>query len=796
MTTISTTAVTANPGQPQKHRASFRRIIDIVLLAFMLVNLVWAMNTAEWSSGLDRLFPVVVIAIVAGASISLSGFNHLFTLLYALIVGVAAILFSMSVLAPEGLVAQERAYHVLNRAITWTISAVNGQPVADNFVFILLLAMLMWVLSFAAMWSYLRDRNKWQAVIPAGLAMLVVLYYAPPQLNTYFVIYLLCAILLLVRATLTEKEIEWYYARVQFPFDISFDFMRDGILFAVFVIFVSWVLPGAAGEGQLNPLLAPLQQPWREFQQEWTRLFSTINYGRTTGTPAFGTSLSLGGPRNVTDDIVMDVETPVDRYYRAVIMDTYLQGGWVMQNTTGVRLTDSEQYRQPTWRDRREITQTVTLYQPSNVLISAPQPLRAILPFDARVIPAMTQDELAAAPDITSSEPIEAEFAMLVSRDMINIGESYVVVGSIVEASETALRADSTLYPDHIEERYLQLPETVPQRVLDLADELATDVDNPYDTAKKVEQFLRGYEYNDQIPGPAPGQDGVDYFLFEEQQGYCNYYASSMAVILRYLGIPARLAVGYATGEHIPETEVFRLRNYDSHTWVEVYFPTYGWVEFEPTASEPVLFRPTGEIETQDDDNTLNEARNPFDNAEDGNIPIDEENFGNSDFSGQQTPAGWLEENAGSLLLFGSILGIALVALWTARRIQKPPTPKRPVFRTVPPGFSVRLWRKLMTWARRLGLAQDPSKTPFEQAALFANAVPEAASDIDYIVDIYARDLYSPYELSTDDASNAQLSWLTLRPLLWKHWIRLQLHLPEGLRRSLFARKHEDEPLG
>ncbi len=154
-------------------------------------------------------------------------------------------------------------------------------------------------------------------------------------------------------------------------------------------------------------------------------------------------------------------------------------------------------------------------------------------------------------------------------------------------------------YPEHITARYLQIPETVPQRVFDLAEEVTAGIDNPYDIARAVERYLRGYEYNDQIPGPKPGQDGIDYFLFDEQQGYCNYYASSMAIMLRHLGIPARLSVGYATGEKQPQTGLYRLRNNDAHVWVEVYFPEYGWIEFEPTAAEPVLVRPSGESEAR-----------------------------------------------------------------------------------------------------------------------------------------------------------------------------------------------------
>ena len=93
----------------------------------------------------------------------------------------------------------------------------------------------------------------------------------------------------------------------------------------------------------------------------------------------------------------------------------------------------------------------------------------------------------------------------------------------------------------------------------------------------------------------------MDYFLFDVQEGYCDYYASAMVVMLRSLGIPARLVVGYTPGEYIvPPMEAqaqtvpgkYLVLERNAHAWVEVYFPTYGWIQFEPTASEPLLTRP------------------------------------------------------------------------------------------------------------------------------------------------------------------------------------------------------------
>ena len=82
---------------------------------------------------------------------------------------------------------------------------------------------------------------------------------------------------------------------------------------------------------------------------------------------------------------------------------------------------------------------------------------------------------------------------------------------------------------------------------------------------------------------PPYGSDGVDHFLFGLQEGYSEYFGSTMAVMLRTVGVPARLAVGYTTGDKVEGKEVYAVTDSHNHAWVEVYFPGFGWIPFEPT---------------------------------------------------------------------------------------------------------------------------------------------------------------------------------------------------------------------
>jgi hypothetical protein len=146
-------------------------------------------------------------------------------------------------------------------------------------------------------------------------------------------------------------------------------------------------------------------------------------------------------------------------------------------------------------------------------------------------------------------------------------------------------------YPEWID-RYLQLPDDLPQRVHDMAQEVTAEHDNAYDKASALQEYLRQFTYNEKIEAPPTGVDPVDYFLFDLQEGYCNYYASAMAVMARSVGIPTRIAAGYSQGDWERDAQAYRVREHHSHAWVEVYLPRFGWIEFEPTASEPVIVRP------------------------------------------------------------------------------------------------------------------------------------------------------------------------------------------------------------
>jgi transglutaminase-like putative cysteine protease len=158
----------------------------------------------------------------------------------------------------------------------------------------------------------------------------------------------------------------------------------------------------------------------------------------------------------------------------------------------------------------------------------------------------------------------------------------YEAWSNIARPDASELRAASGTYPKAVMQNYLYVPPLDP-RIERLAREVAASAANNYDKATAIESYLlTHFSYTLQL-SRTPPRDPLAEFLFVRKQGHCEYFASSMAVMLRYLGIPARVVNGFRGGEFNDVTSEYVLRASDAHSWVEAYFPGQGWVSFDPT---------------------------------------------------------------------------------------------------------------------------------------------------------------------------------------------------------------------
>ncbi|NQW21231.1 MAG: transglutaminase domain-containing protein [Chloroflexi bacterium] len=197
------------------------------------------------------------------------------------------------------------------------------------------------------------------------------------------------------------------------------------------------------------------------------------------------------------------------------------------------------------------------------------------------------------------SSPIE-QIGVELSRE-ISKDETFSIQTFVSLATDDQLNEAGLEYPTWIGDRYLQLPPSLPDEVGILASQIIRDADavTPFEKTEAVKAFLRNQEYSLEIMGPEFGVDGIYYFLFQTQdepcasidpncdtskiKGYSQYFGSSAAVLLRSVGVPARFVAGWASGEYVPSAGMFLVRDKDRHGWTQVYFPEYGWIDYEVT---------------------------------------------------------------------------------------------------------------------------------------------------------------------------------------------------------------------
>ena len=224
---------------------------------------------------------------------------------------------------------------------------------------------------------------------------------------------------------------------------------------------------------------------------------------------------------------------------------------------------------------------------------------------------------------IARKEPAIPDIVGWRSQKRLRKGEAYLMKSYVSRATVETLREAPTNYSGYLTDHYLQLPDKLPRRVYELGNSITEGFENPMDKALAIQDYLRSdqFKYTQQIDRPPRRADGVDYFLFESKAGYSDYYASAMAVLLRTVGIPARLAAGYSSGTDQREFNYRNVKDSDSHGWTQVYFPGHGWIDFEPTPAWPIQARGLNINEDLAMDSTGSQDE-PFEGADN---PIEED---------------------------------------------------------------------------------------------------------------------------------------------------------------------------
>jgi transglutaminase-like putative cysteine protease len=729
-----------------------------VVLAILIVFCASAsVAMAEWVPNLDVVSLTVVVSGALGALIAASRWRprtaHVVMLLYG-IIWVAWLCISDMPDKVYGFTWLDTVRHLIVRLgehiYIWGDAISAGGVGKDNTIFLMVLSAGFWLIAYLAVWNTIRRQRLWLAVAPAGIILLVNMYYygGKEVLAFWLFVYLFVVLLYAARLYTLRQELRWQFGRIRFKPEIERDFLQIGAMIALAAVLFGTVVPSFAGAPQMSGLWREISRPVRSVEDTFSRLFSGLQPHGLPYTNPFGRTLALLGQRNLGTELVMEVRSPESRYWQGVIYDRYTGGAFQSSEADRVAVSANEEVAPTPFRQRDPLTQTVTVFFPNNTLIfAASQPVA--------VNQAGWRDQFPGG-----------EMSMWTTLSPLGPGDTYRVVSAVSRATIEQLRSAGSNYPAAIRDRYLQLPDTLPDRVPELARQIATDAQaaTPYDQAVALETWLRkNITYNDQITAPAAGQDGVDYVLFVTKQGFCDYYASAMAVMARSLGLPSRIATGFAPGTFDSKRGVYQVYQNNAHTWAEVYFPDYGWIQFEPTASQPALNR-LSDIDLAGVSNSSNIAQEEAARHR-GREPVDQE-F--DPFSGPASelnlPENTLVSAAQSslVLVVGVMVGLILLVagsvwagMWWYENRQSPR-------RTGGGTWAFARLTRLGSWLR---VKLSTAHTPFEQAKLIGAVVPQRQSEIDHLADLYVRERYGRAAV---DAQEPRSIWRRIHWSLWR----------------------------
>ncbi len=311
-------------------------------------------------------------------------------------------------------------------------------------------------------------------------------------------------------------------------------------------------LPAAAGDGVVN--------------------FAADAY------PGFSDVVDLRARGHLSDQIAFRVRAPQAALWRAEAFDTYDGTTWTISDRATEPLQASDAPNAVTVPPGlagpigpvpiSRVTQTFYIDTPQpNVLFAAAIPEQVYFP----------------------SAGLKVDhYGSIRSPILLDEGMVYSVISDVPVTDARTLRLAHPPGPIVSEPIYTQLPATLPDRVGDLARRITAGATTEYDRVQAVQSWIRrNTTYDLDVPPDPAGVDAVDHFLFVTRTGFCEQIASSLAVMLRTLGIPARLVTGYGPGERNPLTGYFEVRQSDAHAWVEVFYPGIGWVPYDPTFGVP-----------------------------------------------------------------------------------------------------------------------------------------------------------------------------------------------------------------
>jgi transglutaminase-like putative cysteine protease len=644
-------------------------------------------------------------------------------------------------LDPAGLAMRMGASYDTIRGV-WLDLVVQARPFTSQTAhYHLGIGTLVWGAGQLAGFTVFGHRRPLDAIVVIGLAILANMLLTSRDQLVLLVIYSSAALLLLIRTHVFEEEGTWTRRRIGDPSVVGRLYLRGGSVFVALAIVGSIMLTATASSKPLQGLWADLPQTLMDASQWLQRFAPPGGDPRGLGIVGFGQNAVTTGEWRPSDQVafraqVGSFETRQVKWRAGVYAD-YTTFGWAWGETSrlptparAILLANLGDAPQPPGTNRREFRARITPDAFRDRTILSPQAIQWVdRPSEARIV--------GAGGWFTTVESTEGSGVYNISA-LIPVFQD--VQGGLTQAR---LRTAGRDYPPELLAIYTRLPEGSlgPASTALLEDIRGAVVvppdappDNAFDLALTMESYLRDtahFTYSTDVRTARTRQCGgvssVECFAII-RAGYCEYYASTMAVLLRSVGVPARVAYGFLPGERGADgTEI--VGAWSAHWWVEVYFPGGGWVEFDPTGGgvgRPQAL-PSGSVgpPTARPSLAAPTFRDDADATADTSTPA----------GGGNTSTGIGPFIAIAIIL---VLGVGALALAALRR-----TPRKPM-------HPDQAWGSVARLAARFGLGPRPSQTVYEYAGALGDALPDVRVELTTIARAKVEVAYGRRDLGTD----------------------------------------------
>jgi transglutaminase-like putative cysteine protease len=659
---------------------------------------------------------------------------------------------------------------------TFVLFSAN-KPIQDPLLFLVGMALLFWTTSITCGYLLIRDGKPWIPLFISGVALITIDYYHYLSSRAWFDGgFLLFSLLLVSRVYFLHSRKQWEERGAVVDPEAGLNLGSTVLVIGLIMILFAWSAP----------FLVDVFQPRTEIRERMSIFWSGFRnrLGNTVaglgGKPvneitSLSNQVGLGTGNALGDDLVLTISASSYRpegkryYWRGYSYNHYAYGYWrSTQELSEIVAPREWKNEYPIWQGRTHI---VFSFIPESSL------QRTIF---APVIP----DSANRTSRVVLANTIETQDIISLQADTpLQPGEKFDVEAWVSIPTVAQLRASDTNYPEWVTERYLDLPDNLPPRIKKLAETITSGQPTTYDSVMAITEYLRRtITFQEIIPSPPSDREPIDWFLFDYKKGFCNYYATAEVLMLRSLGIPARLAIGYAEGEGNATGDIFKVKVKDSHAWPEVFFTNAGWVEFEPTASQPNTELIPGDGNTdssQNPDDSLNPKRR-FESGMPALPPLDT----NSQNIPSKTNRFWIYG------IYFAIFAAAAAIIWGFKKASQhwhfDPLPVISANFLRQRGIAVPAWIDHWAWytqltsieweyvqmgwmLRLMGKSPLPGQTPSERAALLVRTLPDLRTPVEYFLEEYHLAEYSHHPVNLSKARQAFL-------LIWKQVISVTIH--------------------